>query len=742
MPLPPGKAGAAPAPGVPSPLPGKDAPAGKSSPSRAQPEEKAEYSTREVKPAVLLLQDLLRAHSVFLLHHAGSLAALFARTQRAEFVALLGQYWDLFLSTWNVLLHGNPACNVLGGIKIAASGELGMGVGEEDRGSGERAVLEGLVGRVDGLVDLVVGRFGEQVVPSGDGKGPASQGSLEAGRWLGAGNEPGAEDGAVFLGVGAVSRQSLRAITYWMEDVYTWGNYAYGVHGGLGASRSQQKRRKGSGKKAGTETSAGEDKQDQGKRKSKIAEPPSEGDVQSGGPADEGGSVAAVNPTAETGGESGMDKIFSYLKLGYGTSWSLGTSSPSGQSNTDDEPTAKPSAAEDASSSKFPKELGTGRFLIGLADEANEPDQSEPPGPANPRAVTVTVELAGPPEFTIPEDPPSEEKELAARESQNHNTTEDLRPAIYINSPFICVLLFRPSSSADWATLSHTLLTHLTPLHKPLLTSTAYRPEKPSLGPQSPSTAQIYDLIFDPDPSSLTIHATIPNIPDPVLMINTLNPAGTATTRQQQQQQPQQERQPAWTRVEALNTHAQILNLFASTRECPGKQQQQQQQQAVERTCKTSRGWWVVWSRVGERRPSMASLPPSSSSSSSFSSSARRAPSGSGSSLGGIKEEEADGEEAGQEEEHNGGGGSTTPRVGDGAVAAGKEIFLIRRASDHGGGGGGRSVSSSYAGGVAGSLGTGGVGWAMDFGASRLAQGVGIGVDTRRYIEGLLSLNR
>lgn len=56
-----------------------------------------------------------------------------------------------------------------------------------------------------------------------------------------------------------------------------------------------------------------------------------------------------------------------------------------------------------------------------------------------------------------------------------------------------------------------------------------------------------------------------------------------------------------------------------------------------------------------------------------------------------------------------------------------KEIFLIRRASDNTGGI--RSVGASY-------VGSGG--WAD--GASRLAQG--IGVDTRRYIEGLLSLNR
>ena len=46
-------------------------------------------------------------------------------------------------------MHGNPATSLYGGIKVAACGELGMGVGEEERGSGEREVLEGFVGRIE-----------------------------------------------------------------------------------------------------------------------------------------------------------------------------------------------------------------------------------------------------------------------------------------------------------------------------------------------------------------------------------------------------------------------------------------------------------------------------------------------------------------------------------------------------------------------------------------------------------------
>ena len=61
---------------------------------------------------------------------------MYVRIRRKKFTSLLSRYWNLFLSTWNVKLHGNPARNVFGGIKIAACGELGVGVGEEDRKHG------------------------------------------------------------------------------------------------------------------------------------------------------------------------------------------------------------------------------------------------------------------------------------------------------------------------------------------------------------------------------------------------------------------------------------------------------------------------------------------------------------------------------------------------------------------------------------------------------------------------------
>lgn len=199
----------------------------------AEEQRKPEFSSREVKPPILLLRDLLRAHSIFLLHQASSLSVLFDSTKRSKFIGVLGRYWDSFLSTWNVLMHGNPANNLYGGIKIAACGELGIGVGEEERGSGEREVLEGFVGRVDGLVDLIVFKFGGEDPSPEQERTPLEKEQQRREKptkpWLGSGDDPAGDDGAIFLGTGALSRKSLCDISHWVQDLYTWGSQAYGV---------------------------------------------------------------------------------------------------------------------------------------------------------------------------------------------------------------------------------------------------------------------------------------------------------------------------------------------------------------------------------------------------------------------------------------------------------------------------------------------------------------------------------
>jgi hypothetical protein len=154
------------------------------------------------------------------------------------------------------------------------------------------------------------------------------------------------------------------------------------------------------------------------------------------------------------------------------------------------------------------------------------------------------------------------------------------------------------------------------------------------------------------DPKNLTVHSTIPNIPE------------------------QYTPQDSWTRADALSTHLHLLNLHGATRS---------KMTDLERTQKTNRGWWIVWTRLIEKSTGDPSA-----------------------SLSTIKETASE----------DGGASSragTAEELDDGPHVE-KEIFLIRRASDH-------ARFRSEGG---------------NDGAGKLAQG--IGVDTRRYVEELLNL--
>ena len=135
----------------------------------------------------------------------------------------------------------------------------------------------------------------------------------------------------------------------------------------------------------------------------------------------------------------------------------------------------------------------------------------------------------------------------------------------------------------------HSIHYQLGPLQRPLLTSTS--PSKvserlreasaPKTTSPTESSQPICDLVYDP--VNLTVHTTIPNIPEPAgAAAKSSNPGGP------------------WSRVEALNVHSQILKTYSSTR---------RNTLELERTCKTSRGWWVVWMRL----PHDAAVPPSQS---------------------------------------------------------------------------------------------------------------------------------
>ncbi|KAE9583012.1 Vacuolar fusion protein CCZ1-like protein [Colletotrichum fructicola] len=690
------------------------------------PEEVVEYSSKEIKPATLLLQDLLRAHSTFLLHHGTSLSALFVRSRRPRFLSLLGRYWDLFLSTWNVLLQGNPAHTIFAGINVAASGELGIGVGEEERGSGEREVLEGLVGRIDGLVDLVVSKFGsvEADGEAKDGKDPKSS-------WLGTGQDPGPEDGAIFLGTGALSRKSVRDVAHWMEDLYTWGENAYGVIDSPTAVRRSRRTKQPSvsqttkakvppavaapapppvrppARPNTTRTDSGSGSGESSRSTMTLAERRGReiGTVEE---AKRPGS-SKDEATAQEEGDGHLDKLMTVMKLGYGTYWSIGKSDASLSAAKDELSALAAHQTGEISKNPFgkapkPKAMDddAGHFLIGLmgdVEDSGDSDENERgTGAENPDAVesnsrtmlrTVHVELEktgkDQAEAAFTKDLSSLTNEITPLGAnavtsnpqfgnQDSNKASKLRVIVYINKPFIFTFLFelRTDSLAlnsFYRSLHHQLL----PLRKPLLSSIQYRPERPNIGS---ATGSIYDLVWDAQ--AMTVHSSIPNIPDHTQMSNP-------------------NAQPAWSRVEAMNTHMQLLNLFNITRS---------EINELERTCKTNRGWWVVWSRILERPAAAEST------------------------------SEVDEGQQGQQmletddSSPTSGSGSDTPvpkKASPAPPKVSKEIFLIRRASDHAGY---RGVSSSFA--------EGGTGWGD--GAGRLASGIGI--DTRKYIEGLLNFSR
>ena len=473
-----------------------------------------EYSSREVKPGALILRDLLRAHSIFLMHHDTSLSAMFVRTRRDKSVAVLGRYWDLFLSTWSVMVHGNPARDILGGINVAASGELGVGVGEEERGSGEREVLEGLVGRIEGLVDLVVAKFGEEE------ENPAAT-EVTKTPWLGSGREPAAEDGAIFLGAGALSRKSVRDVSHWMEDLYQWGEHAYGVIDSPTSTR--RPRRTNKPDDGSTALPAGEPAE----RAVKSHEEPSGA------------------PDASELDDGALDKMLGYMKLGYGSYWTIpGT----GGSATPEPPnTEQPSAIEDQAPRRPKLTQRTssdalGHYLIGLKGSVEEePDDASDSEPRNSRTVlrTIHVELEGQhhdvTSFVRDLGHPSSSlaqsqvtgNMLPGYDSHNVNKAEKLRVVVYANRPFLFVFLFRlRTDSLAWDGLYRSLHYQLAPLKKPLLASTRYRPD----AAVSAANSTIYNLVWDPP--ALTVRSTIPNIPD------VTNGAGLVSRRRGQHASP------------------------------------------------------------------------------------------------------------------------------------------------------------------------------------------------------------
>ncbi|KAL8873776.1 MAG: hypothetical protein Q9174_000815 [Haloplaca sp. 1 TL-2023] len=670
-----------------SPTPSKPAP------QQVKAELDAEYSAREVSPPALLLAQLVQAHRVFLLHHARSLTELISRLQRARFCAVLRRFWDDFIWTWDVLLHGNPAVDIFSGLKLAAGGELGYGVGEEEWGSGEREVLEGFIARTDGLVDLIVTRYGDPA-PAIDVKpNPATssvpQTSADTKDWH-PGQDPRPSDGVIFSGIGAIARPCVSSISKWAESIYKQGSDAYGVKTNPVATSSRQRSKR---PVVSSNTNPSQRQLQEHRRPSmEINSTPSLSQKHDFGipapivrnkarsqpqqhqvPNPLHGKTPSAKvevPAEEANGESvsGTDTFMKYMTLGlYGTKWGAvlaGTSEQHPQApataekhKNDDtfgsHTKARPSSTKSA-------EATSGRFMIGLRGnledeaesdfDADEGDKGHDQDEAVERRIpnsrimlrTLTVERI----VQVAAD--SSSKSSPGTRTQTETAQDRLRVVVYVKRPFMFVFLFDLQTvSLAIPSFYRSLHHQLGPLQQPLLNSTS--PDRvserlseasaPKSTVSSRSSQPIYDLVHDP--YNLTVHTTIPNIPEP----------GFAPSS-------------SWTRVEALSVHSQLLNVFDSTRRRPLE---------LERTCKSSRGWWVVWMRLPHVAASQQ--------------------------LGRIIYREA---------------------------------FLIRKAND--------TVAPAIKS-LGGSWGRSASGTSDSSGSGRkLAEGIGI--DARQYIEGLVSLNR
>ncbi|KAF3024539.1 hypothetical protein E8E15_007204 [Penicillium rubens] len=673
------------------------------------------YSSREMGPPPLLIQQLRRAHSEFLLHHDFKLDSLLDQVGRSTFCLFLERYWEKFAWNWELLLTGNPIVDIYNGIKLSAGGELGIGVGEEEWGSGEREVLEDFVTRTDGLVDLAVSRFGDE-------GSPALAGSNDESRWLGADNDPRPSDGVIFTGVGALSRHSLAQVSHWMQCIYRFGDAAYGV-GRDPTSLRRRKPRKQRGRQISEDapqpsTPARSFTPGIPRPLVTAAPQPSPEVVEQ----NQAGTRNEASPlrTEQNSENPGFptETVMKYLTLGYGSSWSFSPKStstpPESSTPMRDEsnsymstPRNRPTSAAQSSQAGInhrnsKRNSPSGHFVLGPRDdletlddlEEGSPEPESENGKPNTRIVhrTLHVHLA----------------------EGSDATPTRLRVVIYVHQPFMFAFLFDPETPALSSPSLYSSIHHqLGPLQKPLLSSTspttaASRIAMSETSPDpnkrfSTRTQPVYDLVYDP--SNLTIRSSIPNIPS----MDITSPSTHLTNSPARSPSPspsQASTPPPWSRVESLAIHHRLLSTHADTRSRP---------QELERTSKTHRGWWVLWVRIPHSTAQTPTALSATSSSAALSSIANN----------------DDSFPASQSQTH-----STPPP---------QEAFLVRKASDYISPASQGRVSSGARffrdlGGASSSTGLAGPSRATDMAPSKLVEG--LGMDARRYIEGLLSLNR
>ncbi|RKF75421.1 putative vacuolar fusion protein ccz1 protein [Golovinomyces cichoracearum] len=593
-----------------------------------------EYSSRDVKPAEILLNDLLRAHSIFLLHHAPSINEFFEQTKRPKFMNILSRYWDVFASRWNVLMHGNPANSLYLGVKLAPCGELGIGVGEESRCSAEREVLEGLGHQVEGMVDIIVSKFGDEEMPDTG----FSEEDISKKLWIGQGNEPSANDGAIFLGTGALSRTSLRNLYFWIEDLYRWGIYAYGVNDDPSLWRHKKRSRKEESSDVskdclGPNGSKGKinelkpqardnsfNNQEIAVQEPELLYPTISEDTESLDDKKHHDVKSHYDRVSliHTGSNSGPSKkidLVDYFKLGYKTLWSLSgnlsrTELEKADSNENSSITFGLSLSDPdnisvtarlASNKRF---RPTGHFLIGLTSNLEDNKQIDSSqilkgqgagsgatiqnSNISQRKLTLALDhddnLSSKTRDQIPNiaSQYNESSSQKSFETQSCKKFESLQVVVYTSKPFIFVFLLAPDACALASPEFYNSLQHkLQPILNPLAKFAKSGASKPNIKREDTFESPIFDLIWDP--KNLTISSTIPNIPD---ISQIYAPASESLP---------------WSVLEALNTHMQIIKSYIASRDSS----------ELERLCKTSRGWWIFWTRIPEPIKKQSQIMPS-----------------------------------------------------------------------------------------------------------------------------------
>ncbi|KAI9889945.1 MAG: hypothetical protein M1814_004668 [Vezdaea aestivalis] len=547
-----------------------------------------EYSAREVSPSWLLLQQLLRAHSIFLLHHGWSLQEILERSGRKRLCGWLDKFWTKFVSHWDVLLHGNPTIDGLQGVKLAAGGELGVGVGEEEWGSGEREVLEHFVRRTEGLAELVVSRFG----PSNPKNAPEKSGTAHYSPWLRSPCLVTPTDGVVFSGTGAIARHSLASLTDWVRSVCEEGEDAYGVKDNPSsgtrtrfASRKKEKRltkrreeRDGS---VGLESETalpsiplGSDKQKVVKARDASWVPPPIYQASAGTGKHDPLDISTERQASNDHNADSNSSIYKYLTLGYGSAWSFVDKSTAERNDHNAANSPEKQSKDRGKNSpqggildSSPNDQDVGRFLIGLHGDLGEQEEMY-----SDEEETFTAARTMPRNIHVELPLDQGHNDRSAQASQGESNHIRLRMVIYLSQPFVFTLLFDLDSPVLSIPAFYRSLHHqLGPLQKPLSASTD--PERVNRNMQShgskedTKTLPIFDLIFDPMEG--TILSNIPNIPT--------SEAGLSDTNE------------PWSRLEAMNVHCQIISILSC---------QRSRELDFEKTCKSSKEWWVVWLRI------------------------------------------------------------------------------------------------------------------------------------------------